>query len=113
MVKWEPSLQFLVVMGIYVYCLFIKNFGYFYFLLCSSSWGDFLLDSISGLVFDTAKEDMALRAGMPLRMLMVRPEAVRNKWQARDQAGEVLPLRDPRPSSQMKQASLLCWPAEW
>ncbi|XP_051006056.1 ribosomal oxygenase 2 [Acomys russatus] len=36
----------------------------------NNSWGDFLLDSISGLVFDTAKEDVALRAGMPLRMLM-------------------------------------------
>ncbi|XP_021516232.1 ribosomal oxygenase 2 isoform X2 [Meriones unguiculatus] len=42
----------------------------------NNSWGDFLLDSISGLVFDTAKEDVALRSGMPLRMLMVETPAV-------------------------------------
>ncbi|XP_036059379.1 ribosomal oxygenase 2 isoform X1 [Onychomys torridus] len=36
----------------------------------NNSWGDFLLDSISGLVFDIAKEDVALRTGMPLKMLM-------------------------------------------
>lgn len=36
----------------------------------NNSWGDYLLDSISGLVFDIAKEDVALRTGMPRRMLM-------------------------------------------
>uniref|UniRef100_A0A8I5ZJ87 Bifunctional lysine-specific demethylase and histidyl-hydroxylase n=1 Tax=Rattus norvegicus TaxID=10116 RepID=A0A8I5ZJ87_RAT len=41
----------------------------------NNSWGDYLLDSISGLVFDIAKEDVALRTGMPRRMLMVRTEA--------------------------------------
>ncbi|XP_052015132.1 ribosomal oxygenase 2 isoform X1 [Apodemus sylvaticus] len=36
----------------------------------NNSWGDCLLDSISGLVFDIAKEDVAFRTGMPRRMLM-------------------------------------------
>ncbi|XP_050004665.1 ribosomal oxygenase 2 isoform X1 [Alexandromys fortis] len=36
----------------------------------NNSWGDFLLDSISALVFDIAKEDVALRTGIPQRMLM-------------------------------------------
>ncbi|GAB1300356.1 Ribosomal oxygenase 2 [Apodemus speciosus] len=36
----------------------------------NNSWGDCLLDSISGLVFDIAKEDVALRTGIPRRMLM-------------------------------------------
>uniref|UniRef100_A0A8C5KY78 Bifunctional lysine-specific demethylase and histidyl-hydroxylase n=1 Tax=Jaculus jaculus TaxID=51337 RepID=A0A8C5KY78_JACJA len=36
----------------------------------NSSWGDFLLDSMPGLVFDTAKEDMALRSGIPLQLLL-------------------------------------------
>ncbi|XP_060990266.1 ribosomal oxygenase 2 isoform X1 [Dama dama] len=34
------------------------------------SWGDFLLDTISGLVFDTAKADVALRAGIPRQLLL-------------------------------------------
>uniref|UniRef100_G1PWF8 Bifunctional lysine-specific demethylase and histidyl-hydroxylase n=1 Tax=Myotis lucifugus TaxID=59463 RepID=G1PWF8_MYOLU len=37
---------------------------------CSSSWGDFLLDTISGLVFDAAKEDVAFRAGIPRQLLL-------------------------------------------
>ncbi|XP_014440885.1 ribosomal oxygenase 2 isoform X2 [Tupaia chinensis] len=37
----------------------------------NSSWGDILLDTISGLVFDTAKEDVALRAGIPRQLLLV------------------------------------------
>ncbi|XP_007951964.1 ribosomal oxygenase 2 [Orycteropus afer afer] len=36
----------------------------------NSSWGDFLLDTISGLVFDTAKEDLELRAGLPRQLLL-------------------------------------------
>ncbi|XP_023365464.1 ribosomal oxygenase 2 isoform X1 [Otolemur garnettii] len=36
----------------------------------NNSWGDFLLDTISGLVFDTAKEDVALRAGIPRQLLL-------------------------------------------
>ncbi|XP_055423857.1 ribosomal oxygenase 2 isoform X4 [Bubalus kerabau] len=36
----------------------------------NSSWGDFLLDTISGLVFDTAKADVALRAGIPRQLLL-------------------------------------------
>ncbi|XP_032486001.1 ribosomal oxygenase 2 isoform X5 [Phocoena sinus] len=36
----------------------------------SSSWGDFLLDTISGLVFDTAKADVELRAGIPRQLLL-------------------------------------------
>ncbi|XP_057400982.1 ribosomal oxygenase 2 isoform X9 [Balaenoptera acutorostrata] len=36
----------------------------------SSSWGDFLLDTVSGLVFDTAKADVELRAGIPRQLLL-------------------------------------------
>ncbi|XP_029069793.1 ribosomal oxygenase 2 isoform X7 [Monodon monoceros] len=36
----------------------------------SSSWGDFLLDTIPGLVFDTAKADVELRAGIPRQLLL-------------------------------------------
>uniref|UniRef100_G7NZ70 Bifunctional lysine-specific demethylase and histidyl-hydroxylase n=1 Tax=Macaca fascicularis TaxID=9541 RepID=G7NZ70_MACFA len=36
----------------------------------NNSWGDFLLDTISGLVFDTAKEDVELRAGIPRQLLL-------------------------------------------
>ncbi|EPQ16395.1 MYC-induced nuclear antigen [Myotis brandtii] len=36
----------------------------------SSSWGDFLLDTISGLVFDATKEDVAFRAGIPRQLLL-------------------------------------------
>lgn len=42
----------------------------FFFLSCSS-WGDFLLDAIPGLVFSTAKEDVALRTSIPRKLLMV------------------------------------------
>ncbi|XP_068402993.1 ribosomal oxygenase 2 isoform X2 [Eschrichtius robustus] len=42
----------------------------------SSSWGDFLLDTISGLVFDTAKADVELRAGIPRQLLLVETTAV-------------------------------------
>ncbi|XP_017401690.1 ribosomal oxygenase 2 isoform X3 [Cebus imitator] len=36
----------------------------------NNSWGDFLLDTISGLVFDTAKEDVELRGGIPRQLLL-------------------------------------------
>ncbi|NXJ79411.1 RIOX2 oxygenase, partial [Trogon melanurus] len=36
----------------------------------NNSWGDFLLDTIPGLVFDTAKEDVALRTSIPRQLLM-------------------------------------------
>ncbi|KAM4889142.1 ribosomal oxygenase 2 isoform 2-T4 [Thomomys bottae] len=43
----------------------------------NNSWGDFLLDTISGLVFDTLKEDVKLRTGIPRRLLMqVEPTTV-------------------------------------
>ncbi|XP_004645780.1 ribosomal oxygenase 2 isoform X2 [Octodon degus] len=42
----------------------------------NNSWGDFLLDAISGLVFDTAKEDVELRSGIPRQLLMVETSAV-------------------------------------
>uniref|UniRef100_M3XU29 Bifunctional lysine-specific demethylase and histidyl-hydroxylase n=2 Tax=Mustela putorius furo TaxID=9669 RepID=M3XU29_MUSPF len=35
-----------------------------------NSWGDFLLDTLSGLVFDTAKEDLEFRAGIPRQLLL-------------------------------------------
>ncbi|EGW05818.1 Myc-induced nuclear antigen [Cricetulus griseus] len=37
----------------------------------NNSWGDFLLDSLSRLEFDIAKEDVALRTGIPRQMVMV------------------------------------------
>lgn len=43
----------------------------------SSSWGDCLLDTVSGLVFDAVKEDVALRAGIPRQLLLVRVILVR------------------------------------
>ncbi|XP_046796045.1 ribosomal oxygenase 2 isoform X2 [Gallus gallus] len=36
----------------------------------NNSWGDFLLDAIPGLVFSTAKEDVALRTSIPRKLLM-------------------------------------------
>ncbi|NXM54392.1 RIOX2 oxygenase, partial [Illadopsis cleaveri] len=36
----------------------------------NNSWGDFLLDAIPGLVFDTAREDVALRMSIPRQLLM-------------------------------------------
>ncbi|XP_045857834.1 ribosomal oxygenase 2 isoform X2 [Meles meles] len=42
----------------------------------NNSWGDFLLDTISGLVFDTAKEDLEFRAGIPRQLLLVDAMAV-------------------------------------
>ncbi|XP_054021894.1 ribosomal oxygenase 2 [Dryobates pubescens] len=36
----------------------------------NNSWGDFLLDAIPGLVFETAKEDVALRTSIPRQLLM-------------------------------------------
>ncbi|XP_042532602.1 ribosomal oxygenase 2 isoform X1 [Dipodomys spectabilis] len=46
----------------------------------NNSWGDFLLDTISGLVFDTLKEDMDLRTGIPRQLLMqVEPTTVATK----------------------------------
>ncbi|XP_064499747.1 ribosomal oxygenase 2 isoform X3 [Pseudopipra pipra] len=37
----------------------------------NNSWGDFLLDAIPGLVFDTAKDDVVLRTSIPRQLLMV------------------------------------------
>lgn len=53
---------------LYILCVFTFVSGG----VCSSSWGDFLLDTISGLVFDAAKEDVAFRAGIPRQLLLVR-----------------------------------------
>ncbi|NWR44401.1 RIOX2 oxygenase, partial [Regulus satrapa] len=36
----------------------------------NNSWADFLLDAIPGLVFDAAKEDVALRTSIPRQLLM-------------------------------------------
>lgn len=62
------------VFSVYFVCV-----HYVFFLgVCSSSWGDFLLDTISGLVFDTAKEDWAFRAGIPRQLLLVRSK---DRWE--------------------------------
>ncbi|XP_075398548.1 ribosomal oxygenase 2 [Tenrec ecaudatus] len=46
----------------------------------NSSWGDCLLDTIPGLVFDIAKEDVALRAGLPRQLLLqVESAALRTR----------------------------------
>ncbi|XP_039235938.1 ribosomal oxygenase 2-like [Pipra filicauda] len=44
----------------------------------NNSWGDFLLDAVPGLVFDTAKDDVALRTSIPRQLLMdeIRREMV-------------------------------------
>ncbi|XP_064008304.1 ribosomal oxygenase 2 isoform X3 [Pogoniulus pusillus] len=36
----------------------------------NNSWGDFLLDTIPGLVFETAKDDVVLRTSIPRQLLM-------------------------------------------
>ena len=58
---------------LYIFCVFT---GFFLVVVvtgsCNSSWGDLLLDAISGLVFDTAKEDLEFRAGIPRQLLLVR-----------------------------------------
>lgn len=56
-------------MPVLLLCSRFSNF-YYFFLSCSS-WGDFLLDAIPGLVFNTAKEDVALRTSIPRKLLMV------------------------------------------
>lgn len=58
-----------VKISILFQCNYFSNF--FFFFLSFSSWGDFLLDAIPGLVFDTAKEDVALRTSIPRQLLMV------------------------------------------
>lgn len=70
--------------------------------MCSSSWGDFLLDTISGLVFDTAKADVALRAGIPRQLLLVRSEG---RWGGRGSCGSRPGPQNPSPH--MSQACLL------
>ncbi|XP_073929058.1 ribosomal oxygenase 2 isoform X2 [Castor canadensis] len=42
----------------------------------NNSWGDFLLDTISGLVFETAKENVELRTGISRQLLMVETTTV-------------------------------------
>lgn len=56
-------------MPVLLQCSHFSN-SYYFFPSCSS-WGDFLLDAIPGLVFNTAKEDVALRTSIPRRLLMV------------------------------------------
>lgn len=70
--------------------------------MCSSSWGDFLLDTISGLVFDTAKTDVALRAGIPRQLLLVRSKG---RWGGRGSCGSRSGPQNPSPH--MSQACLL------
>ncbi|XP_041088637.1 ribosomal oxygenase 2 isoform X1 [Polyodon spathula] len=36
----------------------------------NNSWGDFLLDIVPGFVFDSMKQDVAIRAGLPRKLLM-------------------------------------------
>ncbi|XP_076974759.1 ribosomal oxygenase 2 isoform X2 [Tamandua tetradactyla] len=45
----------------------------------NNSWGDFLLDTISGLVSDAAKQDVELRAGIPRQLLLVETTNVATK----------------------------------
>lgn len=72
-----------------MYFISVQLFQYFFFFLSFSSWGDFLLDAIPGLVFDTAKEDVALRTSIPRQLLMVsRWDSGNNgasRWSVRQQ----------------------------
>ncbi|MGH0178666.1 UNVERIFIED_CONTAM: hypothetical protein FKN15_078286 [Acipenser sinensis] len=36
----------------------------------NNSWGDFLLDIVPGFVFDSMKQDVTIRAGLPRKLLM-------------------------------------------
>ncbi|VFV46205.1 myc-induced nuclear antigen-like [Lynx pardinus] len=71
----------------------------------NNSWGDFLLDTMSGLVFDTAKEDLEFRAGIPRQLLLVRSEGGWGEWQPRP-AEAVVPLGG-TPGSFLPQESSL------
>lgn len=85
-------------------------FTVFFLGACCSSWGDFLLDTLSGLVFDTAKEDLEFRAGIPRQLLLVRSKDL-GRWVGSGSPGQqtLWPassgLQDP--SSHWSQAHLL------
>lgn len=59
-----------VKMAVLLQCSYFSDY-FFPPFLSFSSWGDFLLDTIPGLVLDTAKEDVALRTSIPRQLLMV------------------------------------------
>lgn len=87
-------------------------FTIFFFLgVCSSSWGDFLLDTISGLVFDTAKEDLAFRAGIPRQLLLVRSKDGWEKSRTRN-LGQLEAVVYILGTPCFFSSSLLCSPAE-
>ena len=87
-----------------VFCKF-RVWSVFFFGAYCSSWGDFLLDTMSGLVFDTAKEDLEFRAGIPRQLLLVRSEGGWGEWQPRP-AEAVVPLGG-TPGSFLPQESSL------
>ena len=68
----ERNLWLLALLVISILCICHMCSLCVFLGVCFSSWGDFLLDTISGLVFDTAKEDLELRAGLPRQLLLVR-----------------------------------------
>lgn len=74
----------------------------------SSSWGDFLLDTISGLVFDAAEEDVEFRAGIPRQLLLVRREQVGRERGSQPAADAE--AHTPGPFSH-EPSPLLGWPA--
>nr|XP_023490355.1 ribosomal oxygenase 2-like isoform X2 [Equus caballus] len=72
----ERNLWLLALLVISILCICHMCSLCVFLGVCFSSWGDFLLDTISGLVFDTAKEDLELRAGLPRQLLLVETTAV-------------------------------------
>lgn len=81
-------------LAVSVFCKFCV-WSVFFLGACSSSWGDFLLDTMSGLVFDTTKEDVELRAGIPRQLLLVSSEGGWGHMAAQAAGSCGLPPRDP------------------
>ncbi|EHB02755.1 MYC-induced nuclear antigen [Heterocephalus glaber] len=70
----EYSVEYEARLGVQTHEFTLKTGDLLYFprgpIHQNNSWGDFLLDTISGIVFDTAKEDVELRSGIPQQLLM-------------------------------------------
>ncbi|KAJ7424304.1 Bifunctional lysine-specific demethylase and histidyl-hydroxylase MINA [Pitangus sulphuratus] len=70
----NPTHEFILKLVVLLHVRSLRNFFAFWPVTeppSASSWGDFLLDAIPGLVFDTAKDDVVLRTSIPRRLLMV------------------------------------------
>lgn len=99
---WCPALLVISGFCVFCYCGFVVGGA------CSSSWGDFLLDTISGLVFDAAKEDVAFRAGIPRQLLLVRRRQVGKGELTAPAADTVADIQGPQGRSHMSHHPFSC-----